>query len=73
MDQQPKSLPTPQDSALLAYRLLTEKTNILPLGSKDKYKGIAIARLSEMAMVPVQTALRSHYRSCDVRTMLESR
>jgi hypothetical protein len=58
--------PTPQESAQMAYTLFQEKTGLRPLKDNPTMSQIAILRLSEMAMVSVQAAIRSHYRNCDV-------
>ncbi|KAG0209025.1 hypothetical protein BGX31_002226, partial [Mortierella sp. GBA43] len=60
-DQQGSKLPSPAETAQLAYKLFYDATQLPPLESV--IKGIAIARLGEMAMVPVQASLRSHYRN----------
>jgi hypothetical protein len=59
-------VPSPSESAYKAYRLFQEMTGLQPLKTNSSMGGIAVSRLSEMAKVPVQSALRSHYRNCDV-------
>ncbi|KAF9980470.1 hypothetical protein BGZ75_008409, partial [Mortierella antarctica] len=45
-----------------AYNLFSEMTNLPPL--KETVPDIAITKMTDMAMVPVQALLRSHYRNC---------
>ncbi|KAF9942952.1 hypothetical protein BGZ70_006057, partial [Mortierella alpina] len=49
-------------SAQEAYNLFSELTNLPPL--KDSVPDIPITKTTDMAMVPVQASLRSHYRNC---------
>lgn len=65
-DQQGSKPPSAAETSQLAYKLFYDTTQLPPLESV--MKGIAIARLGEMAMVPVQASLRSHYRNATVST-----
>ncbi|KAG9320101.1 hypothetical protein KVV02_008322 [Mortierella alpina] len=50
------------DSAKKAYSLFSEMTKLPPL--KQDVPDIPFTAMSDMAMVSVQAALRSHYRNC---------
>ncbi|KAF9276140.1 hypothetical protein BGZ68_010242 [Mortierella alpina] len=49
-------------SAQEAYERFSDMTNLPPL--KETVPDIPITKMTEMAMVPVQSSLRSHYRNC---------
>ncbi|KAG9326836.1 hypothetical protein KVV02_005498 [Mortierella alpina] len=56
------------DSAKEAYSLFSEMTKLPPL--KQDVPDLPITAMSDMAMVSVQAALRSHYRNCaDAHTL----
>ncbi|KAI8349515.1 hypothetical protein B0O80DRAFT_501243 [Mortierella sp. GBAus27b] len=57
--------PLPSESAQMVYNLFQENTGLLPLKTNPEMSQIAIGKLSEMSMIPVQAAIRSHYRNCD--------
>ncbi|KAF9943158.1 hypothetical protein BGZ70_006030, partial [Mortierella alpina] len=50
-------------SAKEAYDLFSAKTGLRPL--KEHVPDLPITMMSDMCMVPVQAALRSHYRNCE--------
>ncbi|KAK3815058.1 MAG: hypothetical protein J3Q66DRAFT_402029 [Benniella sp.] len=62
----PPKPPTPAESAQKAYDLFHSMSNLPPLETLPGMKGFAISHITEMAMVPVQAAIRSHYRNCDL-------
>ncbi|KAF9572635.1 hypothetical protein EC968_009627 [Mortierella alpina] len=49
-------------SAQVAYDLFSDMTSLRPL--KDDVPDLPITAMSDMAMISVQAALRSHYRNC---------